>query len=112
VHALAARAVFELPWWASRGLAVWAAAGISSWRAFSGQLAVCTVCSLVFLARRKLGVQEAIARHGGAQLVALRSRIVERLPSGRPRSWGSWKIAFFATVISSLCACARVPFVL
>jgi len=50
------------------------------------------------LARRKLGVQEAYARHGGAQLVALRSRIVERLPSGRPRSWGSWKIAFFATV--------------
>ena len=36
VHALAARADFELPWWASRGPAVWAAAGISSWRAFSG----------------------------------------------------------------------------
>jgi len=45
VHALAARADFELPWWASRGPAVWAAAGISSWRAFSGQLATYTVCS-------------------------------------------------------------------
>jgi len=30
VHALAARADFELPGWASRGAAVWAAAGISS----------------------------------------------------------------------------------
>jgi len=45
VHALSARAVFELPGWASRGPAVWAAAGISSCRAFSGQLAAYTVCS-------------------------------------------------------------------
>jgi len=29
-----------------RGAAVWAAAGISSWRAFSGQLAAYTVCSV------------------------------------------------------------------
>jgi len=46
VHVLAARAVFELPGWASRDAAVWAAAGISSWRAFSGQLAAYTVCSV------------------------------------------------------------------
>jgi len=50
------------------------------------------------LARRKLVVQEAYARRGGAQQVALRSKIVEPLPSGRPRNWGSWEIAFFATV--------------
>jgi len=46
VHALAARAGIELPGWASRGPAVWAAAGISSWRAFSGELAAYTVCSV------------------------------------------------------------------
>jgi len=46
VHALAARADFELPEWASRGPAVWVAAGISSWRAFSRQLAAYTVCSV------------------------------------------------------------------
>ena len=46
MHALAARADFELPGWASRGAAVWAAAGISSWRAFSGELAAYMVCSV------------------------------------------------------------------
>jgi len=46
VYALAARADIELPGWASRGPAVWAAAGISSWRAFSGELAAYTVCSV------------------------------------------------------------------
>jgi hypothetical protein len=46
VHALAAQADIELPGWASRGPAVWAAAGISSWRAFSGELAAYTVCSV------------------------------------------------------------------
>ena len=46
VHALAARADIELPGWASPGPAVWAAAGISSWRAFSGELAAYTVCSV------------------------------------------------------------------
>jgi len=46
VQALAARADFELPGWASRVAAVWAAAGISGWRAFSGQLADYTVCSV------------------------------------------------------------------
>jgi len=46
VHALAARADIELLGWASRGPAVLAAAGISSWRAFSGELAAYTVCSV------------------------------------------------------------------
>jgi len=46
VHALAARADFELPGWASQGPAVWAAVGVSGRRASSGQLAACTVCSM------------------------------------------------------------------
>jgi len=68
VHALAARADFELPGWASRGPAVWASAGISSCRAFSGQLAAYTVCSAAArpLARRQLGVHMASARRSGA----------------------------------------------
>ena len=104
VHALAAKADFELPWWASRGPAVWAAAGIPSWRAFtfSGQLAACTctVCSLgCRLHDASWGFKRPMRAEAVQQLVALRSKIVEQLPSGRPQNWGSWETVFFTTVI-------------
>jgi len=90
VHALAARADFELPGWASRGPAVWfwAAAGISSCRAFSGQLAAYTVCSaasrLLDVSWGSRGSMRAAAVRIGRAALEERRAIAFRLK----KSWG------------------------
>ena len=103
VHALAARADFELPGWASRGAAVWAAAGISSWRAFSGQLAAYVVSSVASRLHDASWGSTGLCAPRRCALVALRSRSVERLLSGRKFFWGAWKSAKFDTVSFVVC---------
>jgi len=100
VHALAARAGIELPGWASRGPAVRAAAGISSWRALSAASWRRPIRSARWppACTTPAGGPGGLCAPRRCALVALRSRSVERLLSGRKKSRDIFFSAKFDTV--------------
>jgi len=92
VHALAARANFELP-----GPLPLRAFLVSSWRAFSGQLAAYTVCSVASRLHdpswRSRGPLRAAAVRIGRAALEERRAIAFR----QQKNWGGWKLAKFDT---------------